>query len=95
MSGTDNKTRIILVRHGHVEGILPERFRGRRDVDLSEPRSSSGSGDRAANRRPVDTRDCVHQPAQALSSDGCRDCASVQELLDGSGVALISASKNA
>jgi phosphoserine phosphatase len=28
-------TRIVLVRHGHVEGILPERFRGRRDVDLS------------------------------------------------------------
>jgi len=28
-------TRILLVRHGHVEGILPERFRGRRDVDLS------------------------------------------------------------
>jgi len=27
--------RILLVRHGHVEGILPERFRGRRDVDLS------------------------------------------------------------
>jgi len=29
-------TRIILVRHGHVEGISPERFRGRRDVDLSD-----------------------------------------------------------
>lgn len=28
-------TRILLVRHGHVEGIHPERFRGRRDVDLS------------------------------------------------------------
>jgi broad specificity phosphatase PhoE len=28
-------TRIILVRHGHVEGISPERFRGRRDIDLS------------------------------------------------------------
>ena len=32
----DSVTRIILVRHGHVEGIAPERFRGRRDVDLSE-----------------------------------------------------------
>jgi phosphoserine phosphatase len=32
----DNVTRIILVRHGHVEGISPERFRGRRDVELSE-----------------------------------------------------------
>jgi probable phosphoglycerate mutase len=29
-------TRILLVRHGHVEGISPERFRGRRDVDLSD-----------------------------------------------------------
>jgi len=28
-------TRIVLVRHGHVEGMTPERFRGRRDVELS------------------------------------------------------------
>jgi len=35
-SASDNTTRIVLVRHGHVEGISPERFRGRRDVDLSE-----------------------------------------------------------
>lgn len=26
---------IVLVRHGHVEGISPPRFRGRRDVDLT------------------------------------------------------------
>jgi len=35
-TGSDNVTRIILVRHGHVEGIAPERFRGRRDLELSE-----------------------------------------------------------
>jgi broad specificity phosphatase PhoE len=29
-------TRILLVRHGHVEGIDPERFRGRTDVPLSD-----------------------------------------------------------
>lgn len=29
-------TRIILVRHGHVDGIEPERFRGRSDLPLSE-----------------------------------------------------------
>jgi probable phosphoglycerate mutase len=29
-------TRLLVVRHGHVEGMTPERFRGRRDVDLSE-----------------------------------------------------------
>jgi broad specificity phosphatase PhoE len=27
-------TKIILVRHGHVEGISPERFRGRADLAL-------------------------------------------------------------
>ncbi|HXQ11345.1 MAG TPA: histidine phosphatase family protein [Caulobacteraceae bacterium] len=29
-------TRILLIRHGHVEGIVPERFRGRTEVPLSE-----------------------------------------------------------
>lgn len=28
-------TRIILVRHGHVDGIHPERFRGRAEIPLS------------------------------------------------------------
>jgi phosphoserine phosphatase len=28
--------RVLLVRHGHVEGIDPPRFRGRRDVPLTE-----------------------------------------------------------
>jgi phosphoserine phosphatase len=27
--------KLLLVRHGHVDGISPERFRGRRDVPLS------------------------------------------------------------
>ena len=29
-------TKILLVRHGHVEGISPERFRGRADLPLTE-----------------------------------------------------------
>jgi phosphoserine phosphatase len=29
-------TKIILTRHGHVEGIEPERFRGRMDMPLTE-----------------------------------------------------------
>jgi probable phosphoglycerate mutase len=28
-------TKVLLVRHGHVEGILPERFRGRADLALT------------------------------------------------------------
>jgi phosphoserine phosphatase len=31
----DPMTKIILVRHGHVEGISPERFRGRVDLTLT------------------------------------------------------------
>jgi probable phosphoglycerate mutase len=29
-------TKIVLIRHGHVEGIRPERFRGRADLALTE-----------------------------------------------------------
>jgi probable phosphoglycerate mutase len=29
-------TKILLIRHGHVEGIKPERFRGRQPLDLTE-----------------------------------------------------------
>jgi len=29
-------TRIILTRHGHVEGIEPRRFRGRQDIPLTD-----------------------------------------------------------
>jgi len=29
-------TKILLLRHGHVEGIKPERFRGRADLALTE-----------------------------------------------------------
>lgn len=29
-------TTIVLTRHGHVEGITPERFRGRRETPLTE-----------------------------------------------------------
>jgi phosphoserine phosphatase len=28
-------TKILLIRHGHVEGITPERFRGRQPLDLT------------------------------------------------------------
>ena len=29
-------TKILLIRHGHVEGIKPEKFRGRADLPLTE-----------------------------------------------------------
>jgi Histidine phosphatase superfamily (branch 1) len=32
----DEMTKIILTRHGHVEGITPARFRGRTELPLTE-----------------------------------------------------------
>ena len=55
-SASDNMTRIILVRHGHVEGIAPERFRGHRDVELSDlgVRQAKATAQRVAEQwKPV------------------------------------------
>jgi len=49
-------TKILLIRHGHVEGIQPERFRGRADLPLT-PRGMTQAravaGRVAAGWRPV------------------------------------------
>jgi len=50
-------TRIVLVRHGHVEGIAPPRFRGRADLPLT------GLGLRQA----AATRDYVAATARPLA----------------------------
>ena len=42
-------TKIILVRHGHVEGISPERFRGRTDLMLT----AEGRGQAEATARRI------------------------------------------
>jgi probable phosphoglycerate mutase len=52
----DPTTRIVLVRHGHVEGIEPERFRGRTDLELTGKgvEQAEAAGKRiAAMWRPV------------------------------------------
>ena len=36
MSPSPKATAVLLVRHGHVLGISPERFRGRLEIELSE-----------------------------------------------------------
>src|ERR1700683_1627403 len=42
-------TKILLTRHGHVEGIHPERFRGRAPLDLT----ARGRADAAAVARRI------------------------------------------
>src|SRR5438477_11135677 len=49
-------TKLILVRHGHVEGISPERFRGRAELPLTETghRGADATAKRiAASWRPA------------------------------------------
>src|SRR5438067_7634798 len=49
-------TKLILVRHGHVEGISPERFRGRAELPLTETghREADATAKRiAASWRPA------------------------------------------
>jgi broad specificity phosphatase PhoE len=48
--------KIVLVRHGHVEGISPERFRGREDLPLTSlgRKQASATAERVASSfRPV------------------------------------------
>jgi len=54
-------TRILLVRHGHVEGIDPARFRGRQDVPLT----ARGLGQAQAVARCIASR---WQPARVYTS---------------------------
>jgi broad specificity phosphatase PhoE len=44
-------TKILLVRHGHVEGIKPERFRGRQPLELT----AQGRAEAAAVARRIAT----------------------------------------
>jgi probable phosphoglycerate mutase len=54
-------TKIILTRHGHVEGIKPERFRGRQPLELTE----RGTAEAALLAQRIATR---WQPRQIYTS---------------------------
>lgn len=64
-------TRILLIRHGHVAGIVPKRFRGRTDLPLSEE-------GREQARKAAAYIASRYEPAAIYSSplQRCRDCAS-------------------
>lgn len=54
-------TKILLVRHGHVEGIKPERFRGRADLPLT----NRGASEAQAVARRIAT---AWQPIKVYTS---------------------------
>lgn len=66
----DPSTRILLLRHGHVAGIVPKRFRGRLDLPLSD----EGRGQARKAATYVAAR---YSPAAVYSSplQRCRDSA--------------------
>ncbi len=81
--------KIILVRHGHVEGIAPQRFRGRTDVPLTEEgrRQALAVAECVAARwRPVAVytsplQRCV-RTGREIAAAAATDSAVLSELID-------------
>ena len=79
-------TRLLLIRHGHVEGIEPESFRGRADIPLTAlgRRQAQATAQRIATHWRVGAvytsplRRCVHTGAAIASA-----CAVSSAALDG------------
>jgi broad specificity phosphatase PhoE len=82
-------TRLLLIRHGHVEGIEPESFRGRADIPLSAlgVRQAQATAQRIATRWQVDAvyssplQRCVHTAA-AIASAGALSSSVLPALSD-------------
>src|ERR1700722_2999605 len=81
--------KLLLVRHGHVDGISPERFRGRRDVPLS-PQGAQQAHDVAQHiarrQRPVvvytsPLRRCT-ETAAAIAAATAVDVQVLADLID-------------
>lgn len=73
--------KIILVRHGHVEGMAPERFRGREDLPLTQfgRRQAEATAQRIAS---------AWQPAVVYCSPLQRAVATAQPIADACGIPL-------
>jgi len=71
--------KLILVRHGHVEGIAPPRFRGRKEVPLTDlgHRQASATAQRIAAEWKVDA---VYTSPMGRSSDTAHAIAGIQGL---------------
>jgi broad specificity phosphatase PhoE len=60
-------TQIILTRHGHVDWIAPERFRGRADLALTEKGVAQA---RSTSRRiAASERSALRQRSPPIASD--------------------------
>jgi phosphoserine phosphatase len=73
-------TKIILTRHGHVEGIKPERFRGREPLELTK----RGTAEAALVAQRIATR---WQPSHIYTSPMGRCIATAAAIARATGVA--------
>lgn len=73
--------RLLLVRHGHVEGIQPERFRGRTDVALTP----EGKGQAAATANYIASR---WRPAAVYTSPLRRCMETASDIAGACGIAV-------
>ena len=80
--------KLILIRHGHVEGITPPRFRGRKEVPLTDlgHRQAAATAQRIAAEWKVDA---VYSSPMGRSSDTARAIANAQGLTPRSAPALV------
>lgn len=79
-------TKILLVRHGHVEGIEPERFRGRADLPLTgrgiaEARAVAGRI--ASGWSPVEVYTSPLSRCVATGREIAKACKAPSEILGG------------
>ena len=58
--------RLLLTRHGHVDGIKPARFRGRAELELTPTGLAQADAHCPAHRPAVAARRDLHQRAAAL-----------------------------
>jgi len=72
-------TTILLVRHGHVEGIRPERFRGREDLPLTE----RGGAEALAVARRIASK---WRPERVYTSPLSRCAATAAAIADACGI---------
>lgn len=79
-------TKIILTRHGHVEGINPERFRGRADLPLTElgkVQAEAVAARIAANWKPSAVYASPMRRCTTTAEAIAKACGLKSEVLDG------------
>ena len=79
--GHSRMTKILLIRHGHVEGIMPARFRGRQPLELT----AQGRAEAVAVAKRIASR---WQPRTIYSSPMARCVKTAEAVAEANGIAV-------